>query len=117
MIIFLTHNLNRLGFKCCSGSHFVLHETLCKVTSEKKINIFLYICMNLTKIFNQHFVLCIKCSAKLNFEIFIKAADSNITPVNFLKSSGARCAMVKFFLAMFVFLYVFVYNITQRKQN
>ena len=43
----------------------------------KKKCIFFFICTNLSKIFNQHFVLCIKFSAKLNFEIFIKAEDYN----------------------------------------
>ena len=54
----------------------VFHETICQLTSEK-IKLICIICTNRTKIFNQRFVLCIKFSAKFNFEIVIKAADYN----------------------------------------
>ena len=41
------------------------------------------ICTSLTKTFNQHFVLYINCSAKLNFEIFEKQ-QTTVTPANLI---------------------------------
>ena len=72
--IYTILTLNRLALNAVQAAILFLHVTKCKLTSEKKN--FVY-ALTLQKIFNQHFVLCRKSSTKLNFEIFIKAADYN----------------------------------------